>query len=249
MWVVGAATTTRRTRPVLSIWWATRSPNVVLPAAGVAEARKLGPPWPSSPARAASCQARRGRLAGQGGSACARRSTAMLTVGESFLPGGGKRQARRALGGNCQTRGMARPQAVLFDIDGTLISTGGAGARSWRYAFEELHGIPADIGEFTDAGMTDPTVARLTFKAAVGHEPTARELATVMAAYLDRIPYEVEHSQKYRVLDGAEELLRKLGREQGVLLGITSGAVEAAAHIKLSRAGFNRYFPFGGYGS
>ncbi|MEA2429171.1 MAG: phosphoglycolate phosphatase, partial [Thermoleophilaceae bacterium] len=42
---------------------------------------------------------------------------------------------------------------------------------------------------------------------------------------------------------------RRLGREKGVLLGITSGAVEAAAHIKLARAGFNRYFPFGGYGS
>jgi phosphoglycolate phosphatase len=144
---------------------------------------------------------------------------------------------------------MAEPQAVLFDIDGTLISTGGAGARSWRYAFEVLHGIPADIGKFTDAGMTDPTVARLTFKAAIGRDPTPREVATVMAAYLDRIPYEVEHSEKYRVLDGAEELLRKLGLERGVLLGITSGAVEAAAHIKLSRAGFNRYFPFGGYGS
>jgi phosphoglycolate phosphatase len=144
---------------------------------------------------------------------------------------------------------MSEPQAVLFDIDGTLISTGGAGARSWRYAFDELYGIPADIGKFTDAGMTDPTVARLTFKAAVGHEPSPRELATVMAAYLDRLPYEVEHSEKYRVLDGAEELLRKLGREKGILLGITSGAVEAAAHIKLSRPGFNRYFPFGGYGS
>src|SRR5918912_1176699 len=143
---------------------------------------------------------------------------------------------------------MARPSAVLFDVDGTLISTGGAGARSWRYAFEELHGIPADIGEFTDAGMTDPTVARLTFKSAVGHDPSPTELATGMAAYLDRPPYEVEHSDGYRVLDGAEELLRRLGRD-GILLGITSGAVEAAAHIKLARAGFNRYFPFGGYGS
>ncbi|MEA2429882.1 MAG: phosphoglycolate phosphatase, partial [Thermoleophilaceae bacterium] len=79
--------------------------------------------------------------------------------------------------------------------------------------------------------------------------PSPRELATVMAAYLDRLPHEVEHSEKYRVLDGAEELLKRLGREKGILLGITSGAVEAAAHIKLSRAGFNRYFPFGGYGS
>jgi len=143
---------------------------------------------------------------------------------------------------------MVRPSAVLFDIDGTLISTGGAGARSWRYAFEELHGIPADIGEFTDAGMTDPVVARLTFKAAVGHDPSPTELATVMAAYLDRLPYEVAHSENYRVLDGAQDALRMLGRS-GILLGVTSGAVEAAAHIKLSRAGFNRYFPFGGYGS
>lgn len=143
---------------------------------------------------------------------------------------------------------MDRPQAVLFDIDGTLISTGGAGARSWRHAFDELYGIPADIGQFSDAGMTDPTVARLTFEHAVGHEPSPQELATVMAAYLDRLPWEVEHSETYRVLDGAEELLRRLGRD-GVLLGVTSGAVEAAAHIKLARAGFNRYFPFGGYGS
>ena len=45
---------------------------------------------------------------------------------------------------------MERPLAVLFDIDGTLISTGGAGARSWRHAFDELYGIPADIGQFTD---------------------------------------------------------------------------------------------------
>src|SRR2546423_10523424 len=143
---------------------------------------------------------------------------------------------------------MARPLAVLFDVDGTLISTGGAGARSWRHAFQELHGIPADIGQYTDAGMTDPVVARLTFEKTVGRVPSPRELATVMAAYLDRLPHEVEHSDGYRVLDGAEEALRALSRE-GVLLGITSGAVEAAAHIKLSRAGFNRYFPFGGYGS
>src|SRR3954462_9646537 len=112
---------------------------------------------------------------------------------------------------------MAEPRILLFDIDGTLVTTGGAGAVAWRQAFEVLHGIPADIGKFTDAGMTDPTVARLTFKAAVGRDPTPREVATVMAAYLDRIPYEVEHSEKYRVLDGAEELLRKLGLERGVL--------------------------------
>jgi phosphoglycolate phosphatase-like HAD superfamily hydrolase len=144
---------------------------------------------------------------------------------------------------------VARPRAVLFDVDGTLISTGGAGARSWRHAFQVLHGIPADIGKFTDAGMTDPVVARLTFEAAVGRTPTPTELATVMAAYLDRLPHEIDNSEGYRVLDGAAELLPRLGQSEGLLLGITSGGTEAGAHIKLSRAGFNRYFPFGGYGS
>jgi hypothetical protein len=40
---------------------------------------------------------------------------------------------------------MPSPYAViLFDIDGTLITSGGAGAASWRMAFDELHGVPAD---------------------------------------------------------------------------------------------------------
>jgi phosphoglycolate phosphatase-like HAD superfamily hydrolase len=50
------------------------------------------------------------------------------------------------------------------------------------------------------------------------------------------------------VLDGVEETLRTLS-EQGYLLGLTTGGVEAAAHIKLARAGLNHYFSFGGYGS
>jgi phosphoglycolate phosphatase len=141
-----------------------------------------------------------------------------------------------------------RPQAILFDVDGLLITTGGAGTRSWRWAFDELYGIPADIGEFTDAGMTDPVVGKLTFTAVIGHEPSAEELARVIAHYLMRLPEEVAQSRGYRVLDGVEELLPRLCRD-GFLLGITTGAVEAAAHIKLARANLNRFFSFGGYGS
>jgi len=143
---------------------------------------------------------------------------------------------------------MKRPQAILFDVDGLLITTGGAGTRSWRWAFEELYGIPADIGEFTESGMTDPVVGRLTFRAVIGHEPSAEELARVVSHYLMRLPEEVTQSSGYRVLDGVEELLPRLWRD-GFLLGITTGAVEAAAHIKLARANLNRFFSFGGYGS
>jgi phosphoglycolate phosphatase len=143
---------------------------------------------------------------------------------------------------------VRRPRAILFDIDGLLITTGGAGTRSWRWAFNQLYGLPADIGEFTESGMTDPVVGRLTFVGVIGHEPSTEELASVVSHYLMRLPEEVAQSSGYRVLEGVEELLLSLCRN-GFLLGITTGAVEAAAHIKLARAGLNRFFSFGGYGS
>ena len=142
----------------------------------------------------------------------------------------------------------ARALAVLFDIDGTLITTGGAGAVAWRLAFEELYGIPADIGAFSDAGMTDPEVGRKTFTHTIGHVPTDAELDEVMAARLRYLPDAVDASEGYRVLAGVYELLPQLESE-GYLLGLTTGGVEPAARVKLSRGELNPYFGFGGFGS
>jgi phosphoglycolate phosphatase-like HAD superfamily hydrolase len=138
--------------------------------------------------------------------------------------------------------------AILFDIDGTLIVSGGAGATSWREAFDELYGIPADIGQFTDNGMTDPDVGRRTFEAVLHRKPTRQEFTQLLERRLFYLHAAVDESQGYRVLDGVEELLPAL-MKQGYLLGIVTGNVEAAAHIKLHRAGLNRFFSFGGYGS
>jgi phosphoglycolate phosphatase len=138
--------------------------------------------------------------------------------------------------------------AILFDIDGTLISTCGAGAASWRLAFDELYGIPADIGKFTDAGMTDPEVARRTFHKVIGHEPTPEELEQLMAKRLEALPEAVAASKGYEVLPGVEKTLERL-RDAGFLLGLTTGGVEEAARMKLERGGLNRFFSFGGYGS
>jgi phosphoglycolate phosphatase-like HAD superfamily hydrolase len=138
--------------------------------------------------------------------------------------------------------------AVLFDIDGTLITTGGAGAVAWRRAFEELHGIPADIGAFTDAGMTDPEVGRETFTHTIGRRPTEAELDAVMTSRLRHLPDSVAASPGYRVLPGVHRLLRRLS-DRGYLLGLTTGGVEPAARIKLARGDLNRYFAFGGFGS
>jgi phosphoglycolate phosphatase len=138
--------------------------------------------------------------------------------------------------------------AVLFDIDGTLLISGGAGADSWRLAFDELYGVPADIGEFTDAGMTDPDVGRKTFQGVFHRYPERSELTRLLERRLHYLRRTVAESHDYRVLPGVDELLPRL-IDEGYLLGLVTGNIEAAAHIKLHRAELNRFFSFGGYGS
>jgi phosphoglycolate phosphatase len=142
---------------------------------------------------------------------------------------------------------MASPHRILlFDIDGTLVSTGGAGAVAWRRAFEELHGIPADIGQFTDAGMTDPDVGAKTFEAVIGREPSAHELAQLVQRRLEHLPEAVAESEGYKVLPGVPETLRRLSRE-GHLLGLITGNGDGAAFTKLARGDLMRWFSFGAY--
>jgi len=139
-------------------------------------------------------------------------------------------------------------EAVLFDIDGTLITTGGAGGEAWKRAFVELYGKPLDIREVTESGMTDPEVGRVALRNILGRDPDRRELAAAMGHYLRHLSHAVDESDGYRVMPGIEELLERLV-DAGHLLGLTTGNVEAAAHIKLARSGLNRFFSFGGYGS
>jgi phosphoglycolate phosphatase len=144
---------------------------------------------------------------------------------------------------------MSAPALVLFDIDGTLVDTGGAGARSWAWAFEHLFDRPGvDIGKYSKSGMTDPAIARHVFREVMGREPAEAELVRLMAGYLSVLPDFVASSRNYRVLEGARELLERLTRA-GVLLGLTTGGLEAAAHAKLGRGRLNHLFLVGGYGS
>jgi phosphoglycolate phosphatase len=139
-------------------------------------------------------------------------------------------------------------EAILFDIDGTLISTGGASDRAWKRAFKEIHDVDVDVPAVTGKGVPDPEVGRQVFRAVLDRDPTDEEMDALMARRLEHLTEEVEKSPGYVVKDGVVELLERL-TEDGIPLGLTTGNVEEAAHIKLSRGDLNRFFTFGGYGS
>ena len=106
--------------------------------------------------------------------------------------------------------------------------------------------MPADIGKFTDAGMTDPDVGAKTFEAVLGRKPTPLELTTLIQRRLEHLPEAVAASEGYKVLPGVPERLRQLSRA-GHLLGLITGNGDGAAHVKLARADLNRWFTFGAY--
>jgi phosphoglycolate phosphatase len=139
-------------------------------------------------------------------------------------------------------------KAILFDIDGTLLHTGGAGAEAWQRAFRELYEVEANIEEHTHAGMTDPEIAEIVFREVLKRDGSDVERAEAIGCYLGHLADAVAQSEGYFVIPGIEELLPRLV-EEGVLLGVVTGNIESAAHIKLGRGDLNKYFTFGGYGS
>jgi phosphoglycolate phosphatase len=145
--------------------------------------------------------------------------------------------------------GSAPPiRAVLFDIDGTILSTGGAGAEAWCEAFQQIYEVPVDIEAVTESGMPDNEVASTAFRKVIGREPGQDEIDALTELYLKRLPDTVASSSNYRLTPGIVERLEDL-QGRGLLLGLTTGNIEPAARAKLERADLNRFFSFGGFGS
>jgi phosphoglycolate phosphatase len=139
---------------------------------------------------------------------------------------------------------------LLFDVDATLILTGGAGLHALNRTFKKLFDVNSAMDDVAPHGKTDPAIIREVFqKRSRGESATDENIARVLETYLEFLRDEVERSTTYRVLPGIESVLQQLAGNGEVLLGLATGNVESGARIKLQRGDLNRFFEFGGYGS
>ena len=139
---------------------------------------------------------------------------------------------------------------LLFDIDQTLINTGGAGLRALDQACIKLFGLEKAMDGISPHGKTDPAIAREILRVKLGSAtPAQSEVVMILEAYLTYLKSEVQSSPTYRVLPGIVSLLMELVTREDVLLGLATGNIELGARIKLDRGGLNPYFSFGGFGS
>jgi len=138
---------------------------------------------------------------------------------------------------------------LLFDIDGTLVLTGGAGIRALNRAFHEVAGITNAMDGIRPHGKTDPAIVREIFLARHDDRHSLETVKKILDLYVEYLPGEVRSSRTYRVLPGIVRFLDTYRNRCDLSFGLATGNVERGARIKLERGNLNPYFQFGGFGS
>jgi len=138
---------------------------------------------------------------------------------------------------------------LLFDVDGTLVRTAGAGRAALERAVEEVAGFAGALKDVRLDGNTDPQILREVFFGAAGREATPAETTDIYARYVHYLEAELEaRAAEYQVLPGAVRLLEACVGA-GYELGLATGNIEHGARRKLGPGDLDRFFAFGGFGS
>ena len=137
---------------------------------------------------------------------------------------------------------------VLFDIDGTLITTGGVGRHAIEAAFAELHGSADACSHFSFDGMTDRAIMREGLTR-LGREVTGEEVDRLITAYVRHLEDAIAAApaERYRVHDGMHDAIDACHRA-GFAVGLGTGNIREGARLKLARVQLFERFAFGGFG-
>ena len=138
-------------------------------------------------------------------------------------------------------------KVLLFDIDGTLVLSGGAGLRAMNEAFFRLYGIEDALKKVNLAGRTDTSIIRDALEDNNLDYSREAELAFRTLYYeLIRDEIEVPHKNKY-LMPGIKELLEELEKRDNIYLGLLTGNWETSGRTKLGHFNIDRYFSFGAF--
>jgi phosphoglycolate phosphatase-like HAD superfamily hydrolase len=138
---------------------------------------------------------------------------------------------------------------ILFDVDGTLINTGGAGGRAFSRAMEKVCGVPDPLKSVRLDGKTDHLILREAL-AVAGRQNEPHLEDRLFQEYVSLLEIELASSRsEHEVLPGVLDLLERLEADSRFILGLGTGNVEPGARAKLEPGGLNRFFGFGGFGS
>jgi phosphoglycolate phosphatase len=134
---------------------------------------------------------------------------------------------------------------LLFDIDGTLIHSGGAGMEALKRALKERFKIDDDLEDIEIAGMTD---SGIVINILEKHEiPTTPENITAfLDSYVHFLSKELPR-RKGKLLPGVLDLLKKLKGRKSVVLGLLTGNLSRGAELKLDHYGVWHFFEFGAF--
>ena len=135
---------------------------------------------------------------------------------------------------------------ILFDIDGTLLHSGGAGQAGIERALELAFGVTAPTDGIPTAGRTDRAIGQdlLRFHGLDESDATHSQLSE---AYLRVLPSEISGRQG-GVYPGVRELLARLSVRDDVRMGLLTGNYREAAWLKLRHYELAEHFAFGGFG-
>lgn len=149
---------------------------------------------------------------------------------------------------------MSAPLLILFDIDGTLLFTGGAGRIALARTFEQVFGI-VDMDSASRrveyGGRTDPAILRdLAHEAGLPADAMDRQGEKFERVYLKELSAEMGRADSpARLLPGVAHSVEQLGSRTDVRLALLTGNSESGARAKLEPFDLNRWFPTGGFGS
>jgi phosphoglycolate phosphatase-like HAD superfamily hydrolase len=139
-------------------------------------------------------------------------------------------------------------RVFLFDIDNTLLYTGGAGGVAMSQAFEDLYGIPDGFMGIEFSGRTDLYILESALRKHGVEGSAADNLEAYTARYYELLPESIENCRpKGHINPGFPELVLALA-ETSAVIGLATGNFSRAGHIKLEAYGLGGLFSAGGYG-